>query len=199
MTAEATGPSLVLLTVTWKSCVAVAPAVSVAVTRIVSEPTSSFRGVPEKVRVPGSKLSQEGNRLPSASVADRVSVSPTSTSVKLAGGTVKLKPASSSVDWSAMTAEAKGPSLVLLTVTVKSCVAVAPAVSVAVTRMVSTPTSPFRGVPEKLLVPGSKLSQAGSGLPSASVADRVSVSPTSTSLKLLPATVKLKPASSSVG
>ena len=38
-----------------------------------------------------------------------------------------------------MTAEATGPSLVLLTVTVKSCVAVAPAVSVAVTRMVKRP------------------------------------------------------------
>ena len=83
---EATGASLVLATVTVKSWVAVAPAVSVAVTRMVSAPTSSFRGVPEKVCVPGSKLSHAGSGLPSASVADRVSVSPTSTSVKLVGG-----------------------------------------------------------------------------------------------------------------
>ena len=80
---------------------------------------------------------------------------------------MKLKAASSLVAWSAMTAEATGPSLVLLTVTVKSWEAVAPAVSVAVTRMVSAPTSPFSGVPEKVLGSGLKLSQAGSGLPSA--------------------------------
>ena len=61
-------------------------------------PTSSFSGVPEKVLVAGSKLSQAGSGLPSARVADRVRLSPTSTSVKLAGGTVKLKPASSLVD-----------------------------------------------------------------------------------------------------
>ena len=65
---------------------------------MASEPTSSFRGVPENVWVPGSKLSQAGSVLPSARVADRVSVSPTSTSLKLVAGTVKLKPASSSVD-----------------------------------------------------------------------------------------------------
>ena len=62
-----------------------------------------------------------------------------------------------------MTTEATGPSLVLLTVTVKSWVAVAPAVSVAVTRMVSAPTSSFSGVPEKVWVAGSKLSQAAAG------------------------------------
>ena len=43
-------------------------------------------GVPEKVWVAGSKLSQAGSGLPSARVADRVSVSPTSTSLKLSGG-----------------------------------------------------------------------------------------------------------------
>jgi hypothetical protein len=97
MITEATGASLTLATLTMKSWVAVAPEVSVAVTRMLSAPTSSFRGVPEKVWVTGSKLSQAGSGLPSASVADRVSWSPTSTSVKLVAGTVKLKPASSLV------------------------------------------------------------------------------------------------------
>ena len=96
-------------------------------------------GVPEKVWVAALKLSQAGSGLPSARVAERVRLSPTSTSLKLAGGTVKEKPASSVLAWSAMTAEATGPSLVLLTVTVKSWAAVAPAVSVAVTRISMAP------------------------------------------------------------
>ena len=69
-------------------------------------PTSPLRGVPEKVLVAGSKLSQAGSGLPSARVAASVRLSPTSTSMKLVAGTVKLKPASSLVDWSAITAEA---------------------------------------------------------------------------------------------
>src|SRR6185503_8462428 len=111
MTAEATGPSLVLATVTVKSWEAVAPALSVAVTRIWSAPTSPLSGVPENVLVAGSKLSQAGRALPSVRVADRVRLSPTSTSLKLLGATVKLKPASSVLAWSAMTAEATGALL----------------------------------------------------------------------------------------
>ena len=145
-----------------------------------------------------SKLSHAGKGLPSASVAERVRLSPTSTSLKLAGGTVKLKPASSLVVWSAMVTETTGASLTLATLTLKSWEAVAPEVSVAVTRMVRAPTSSFSGVPENVWVAASKLSHAGKGLPSASVADRVSWSPTSTSLKLAGGTVKLKPASSLV-
>ena len=53
------------------------------------------------------------------------------------------------------------------------------AASVAVTLMLIVPTSPFSGVPEKLPVVASKLSQAGSGEPSSSVAVRVGVSPAS--------------------
>ena len=101
----------------------------------IEAPTSPLSGVPEKVWVPALKLSQAGSGLPSARVAERVRLSPTSTSLKLAAGTVKEKPASSLLAWSAMTAEATGPSFVLLTVTVKSWEAVAPAVSVAVTRI----------------------------------------------------------------
>src|SRR5258705_13888650 len=101
-------------------------------------------------------------------------------------------PVSLLVAGAAMEEVMTGASLVLLTVTVKSWDAVAPAVSVAVTRISRLPTSPLSGVPEKVLVAGSKLSQAGSGLPLARVADRVRLSPTSTSLKLLGATVDRK-------
>jgi hypothetical protein len=52
----------------------------------------------------------------------------------------------------------------------KSSLTLAPAPSVAVTRTVTLPTSPFPGVPEKLRVVTSKLSQPGSAEPSASVA-----------------------------
>ena len=69
MATETTGASLVLATVTVKSWVALAPAVSVAVTLTLSAPTSSFRGVPENVWVAGSKVSQDGRALPSARVA----------------------------------------------------------------------------------------------------------------------------------
>src|SRR3989337_2432496 len=173
MVTEATGPSLVLLTVTWKSWVALALEVAVAGTGISRLPTSPLSGVPEKVLVAGSKLSQAGSGLPSARLADRLRLSPASTSLKLAAGTVKLKPASSVLAWSEISTEATGASLMLAMLIVKFWEALAPDVSVAVTRTASAPTSSFKGVPEKLLVAGSKLSQAGSGLPSASVADRV--------------------------
>ena len=88
---------MVLVTVTVKSWEALAPAVSVAVTRMARAPTSPFKGVPENVLVVGLKLSHEGKALPSARLAESVRLSPTSTSLKLAGGTVKLKPASSLV------------------------------------------------------------------------------------------------------
>src|SRR3990170_3424039 len=196
MVTEATGASLTLATLTVKSWVAVAPAVSVAVTRISRLPTSSLAGVPEKVWLAASKLSQAGSGLPSARLADRLRLSPASTSLKLAAGTVKLKPASSVLAWLEISTEATGASLMLAMLIVKFWEALAPDVSVAVTRISRLPTSPLSGVPEKVLVAGSKLSQAGSGLPSARLAERLRLSPTSTSLKLAGGTVKLKPASS---
>jgi hypothetical protein len=59
------------------------------------EPTSSFVGVPLKMRVPGEKVSQAGRAEPSARVALRVSESPASTSAKVFVGIVKEKAASS--------------------------------------------------------------------------------------------------------
>ena len=63
-------------------------------------------------------------------------------------------------------------------------------VSVAVTLTLIVPTSPLAGVPENAPVAALKLSQLGSALPLAKVADRVSVSPTSGSMKVLAGTVK---------
>ena len=84
----ATGASFTLSTFSASTELAPAPALSVAVTRICTEPTSALAGVPLNVWVAASKLSHVGKGLPSASVALRCSESPASTSVKLAAGTV---------------------------------------------------------------------------------------------------------------
>ena len=90
-----------------------------AAARTVIEPTSALVGVPLKLRLTASKLSQAGSGLPSARVAESVRLSPTSTSLKLAGGTVKLKPASSLLDWPAITAEAMATPLVMALVVLR--------------------------------------------------------------------------------
>src|SRR5436190_227354 len=75
---------------------------SVAVTLTLMEPTLPLSGVPEKVRVKVLKLSQEGKGSALASVAVKVSVSPTSRSAKLLAGTWKENTASSGAFWSTM-------------------------------------------------------------------------------------------------
>ena len=152
-------------------------------------------GVPVKVPVVGLKLSQLGSGEPSARVALRLRLSPASTSLKVWLGSVKLKVTSSVALWLAML-WLNGASLLLATVSEKSLLALAPEPSVAVTRTFTAPTSPLSGVPVKVPVLALKLSQLGSGEPSASVALRLRLSPTSTSLKVWLGRVKLKAASS---
>ena len=71
---------------------------------------------------------------------------------------------------------------------------VASLVSVAVTRIEMMSTSEGAGVPLKVRVPGSKLSHAGSGEPSANAAENKRLSPGSMSAKVLAAKVKLNAA-----
>ncbi len=82
---------------TLKSSDTPAPAVSVTVTLSGSIPTLSLAGVPLKVIVAGSNVSQEGSAVPSANVALYVRVSPKLTSAKVFAGTIKLNAASSIV------------------------------------------------------------------------------------------------------
>jgi len=63
------GASLMFSTVSANVLLMLAPAASVAVTLTEIVPTSPFAGVPVKVRVVASKLSQAGRALPFASVA----------------------------------------------------------------------------------------------------------------------------------
>ena len=97
-------------------------------------------------------------------------MSPTSMSAKVLAGTVKVKTLSSVADWSVIGAASVGASFALATVSVKLPLACAPALSVAVTRSTTAPTSPLVGVPLKRRVAASKLSHAGSAVPSACVA-----------------------------
>ena len=71
-----------------------------AETQIKTEPTSPESGVPVKVPVLASKLSQLGSAEPSAKLALRVRLSPASTSLKVSVGRVKLK----AVSWLATAA-----------------------------------------------------------------------------------------------
>jgi len=59
-----TGMSLVFITVSSKSLLTLAFDKSVAVTRTSSDATSSFNGVPLKVRVDALKLNQSGKTSP---------------------------------------------------------------------------------------------------------------------------------------
>ncbi|MOA68894.1 hypothetical protein D3C78_1967500 [compost metagenome] len=63
------GASLVLATVRVKVVLALRLPLSVAVTRTSRLPTSICAGVPLKVRVPTSKISQSGNASPLARLA----------------------------------------------------------------------------------------------------------------------------------
>ncbi len=88
---------MTFVTVTLNSSDTLAPAVSVTVTLSGSIPTLSLVGVPIKVIVAGSNVSQEGSAVPSDNVALYVRVSPKSMSAKVLPGTVKLNIASSIV------------------------------------------------------------------------------------------------------
>src|SRR5258706_197715 len=86
VSAAATGASLLLATLMSKMSEAEALDPSVAVTLIETAPTSSFSGVPLKVRVDGLKESHDGNTVPSARVADHDKASPVFTSAKVLAG-----------------------------------------------------------------------------------------------------------------
>ena len=88
MALASVGASLVLMTVRSKLSVTLSPAVSVAVIVSAIAPTLALRGVPEKLRVNGSKVNHEGKAKPSARVAVRLSVSPASISVNTLVGSV---------------------------------------------------------------------------------------------------------------
>jgi hypothetical protein len=67
---RSSGASLVLAVASEKVSSTLPPCGSVAVTLTSRLPTSSLPGVPAKVRVAASKLSQAGSAEPSASVAE---------------------------------------------------------------------------------------------------------------------------------
>ena len=75
------------------------PLPSLAITSMLRVPTWSLSGVPLKVRVKESKLSQVGKAPPPDSWALYVRVSPTSTSANALAANWKLKPASSVAFW----------------------------------------------------------------------------------------------------
>ncbi len=187
-----TGASLTLVTVKL-NVVLTDASPSLAVTLMLRVPTSALPGVPEKAPVAGLKVIQFGSGEPSASVALRVRVSPTSGSVKVPTGTVKFRLSSCATLCAGIGVATTGASLTLVTVRLKSVYTEALLPSVAVTRMLRLPTSALPGVPEKVPVAGLKVIQPGSGEPSASVALRVNVSPTSGSVKVPAGTVKLRP------
>ncbi|MBK4828310.1 hypothetical protein GJS26_04417 [Pectobacterium carotovorum subsp. carotovorum] len=187
---ETTGASLTVVTVKLKVVLTEALLPSVAVTLMVRLPISPLAGVPEKVPVAGLNDSQAGSAVPSASVALSVRVSP-SGSVKVPAGTVTLRLPPCAMLCAAIVPETTGASFTLVTVRPKVVLTEALLPSVAVTLMVRLPTSPLAGVPEKVPVAGLNDSQAGSAVPSASVALSVSVSP-SGSVKVPAGTVKLR-------
>src|SRR4029077_9002490 len=103
---------LVLATESVNTSLAEAAEPSVAVTLTSIAPTSPLTGVPEKAPVAGLNVSQAGSGLPLARVADRVRVSPTSTSAKVLAGTVNENAESSVAPWSARAWARVGASLV---------------------------------------------------------------------------------------
>ena len=164
---DSTGRSLASATVSVKSPLAWSLARSVAVTRILSEPTSELAGVPLKVRVAALKVIQPGRGWPSACVAAKLSLSPVSASVKASAARVKLKARPCVAAWSTRGGPSTGRSLALATSSAKVSSPCSPEPSVAITRMASSPTSALVGVPLKVRVVASKLSQPGSAEPSA--------------------------------
>ena len=186
------GASLTLATAIEKVSVTAAALASRAVMAISRVPTSALPGVPEKVPVAGSKRSQAGRSAPSARVAERVRVSPVSTSAKVPAGTVKAKAWSWVAARSGRASRTTGASLTLATTSEKVLCAVAPPWSRAVTVTATVPTSVAPGVPEKVPVVASKRSQPGRLPPSARAAESVRVSSASTSAKVPAGTAKAK-------
>ena len=184
------------LTFSAKSWMALAPAWSVAVILSTRLSTSPNAGVPLRLRVAASKVNQDGSGVPSTCVAEKLKISPASTSLKASAGRVKLKAAASVAVCAAITLATVGASFVLAMATLKLDEIVAPARSVAVTFRLRVLTSRFNGVPVKVPVAELKVSHAGSGVSSLSAADSVSTSPTSTSVKVSAGTLKLNTASS---
>ncbi len=88
-------------------------------------------------------------------------MSPASTSAKVLAANWKLNGLSSVALWSAIGMATVGASLVLATVSTNWSSTKAAEPSVARTVIVTGPTSAFAGVPEKVRVAASKLSQAG--------------------------------------
>ena len=107
-----------------------APA-SVAVTRTCSVPLKSRGGIPEKVRLAASKVSQAGSGSPFTRTAASVSVA-SSTSLKVPTGNVKLTAASSGDAWSEIGAATTGASLtgVMVIVAVAGVASCAPELSI---------------------------------------------------------------------
>ena len=132
-------------------------------------PESVAVGAAVKLIVDVSKASQAGSGLVSAKVAEKARVSPTSASVKLGLGSAKRRVLPPTVVRSATVAATMGASLTSSTCNRNSPLAAAPAVSLAVTRMSSAPTSALAGVPLKVRLAASKRSQPGRGAPLASV------------------------------
>ena len=89
-----------------------------------------------------------------------------------------------------------GASLTLITLNAKSSNTLAPAVSVAVTRTLITPTSLFNGMPLKVPVARSKRSQPGRAAPLTWDASSVIESPASGSVKWLEFRTSVKALSS---
>ncbi len=138
--------------------------------RIASRPASAVAGWPLKLALALSKASQDGSGAPPARLALRCSVSPGSTSVNSAGGKAKWNGAVVEAAWLAMLPASVGASSTFATVSVNSSLTCAPEPSVAVTRTLIAPTSTFAGVPLKVWVLVSNVSQVGSVPPEASVA-----------------------------
>jgi len=90
-----TGASLVLATARLNTSLAITLEPSIAVTLMLSEPTSPLTGIPENVPVAASKFNQLGSAVPSSMVALSESASPTSMSAKMFAGSTKLNMPSS--------------------------------------------------------------------------------------------------------
>ena len=87
--------------------------------------------------------------------------------MKVPAGSVKLNGRSCVADWPAIGLASTGASLVLMTVSMKLPLAVAPVLSVAMTSRFDERTSALSGVPLKVRVAASKASHDGSAAPGA--------------------------------
>ncbi|ETR64757.1 MAG: hypothetical protein OMM_15398, partial [Candidatus Magnetoglobus multicellularis str. Araruama] len=139
------GGSLVFETVRMNVSLTLAREISFEVTFTLMLPTSSFVGVPVKVRVPALKLSHVGNELSLSRVAVYVNESPKSTSLKVLNANVKLNAESSDALRSAMLFATVGASLVFKIVRMNVSLALARDVSFAITFILILPTSSLVG------------------------------------------------------